>query len=55
MKQQDYEALSKGISQDMSPPAIAKRLQIASELYDLARILATAQYVGKVEPPRHLD
>jgi len=50
MKQRDYEALSKGISGDMSPQAIAERLRIASELYDLAKTLSTATYVGKVEP-----
>ena len=51
MKQPDYEALSKGISRDMSPRAIAARLRIVSELYDLAKMLATARFVGTVEPP----
>lgn len=51
MKERDYEVLSKGISRDMSPQAIAERLRIVSELYDLARILSTAEYVGSVEPP----
>jgi len=46
----DYEALSKGVSLDMSSRAIAERLRIASELYDLARILSTARYRGPVEP-----
>ena len=51
MSQPDYEALSKGISQDMSPEAIAGRLKIVSELYDLARTLSTAEFLGRVEPP----
>jgi hypothetical protein len=50
MKQPDYEALSKGISRDMSPEAIAARLRIVSELYDLAQSLSTAKCVGNVEP-----
>lgn len=57
MKPPDYEALSKGISRDMSPVAIAERLRIASDLYDFARCLSTAKYVGKVVPPkrRHVN
>lgn len=47
----DYEALSKGISRDMSPQAIAERLRIASELYDLASVLEGARCLGRVEPP----
>jgi hypothetical protein len=50
VKEQDYEALSKGISRDMSSQAIAERLRIASELHDLARVLSTAVRVGSVEP-----
>jgi hypothetical protein len=49
MDEPDYEALSKGLSRDMSPQAIARRLDIASELYDLARVLAKARPLGKVE------
>ncbi len=43
MKDPDYEALSKGLSRDMSPEAIAHRLDIASELLDLARVLSQAR------------
>lgn len=50
MKAQDYEASSKGISRDMSPPAIAERLRIVGELHDLARLLSTARFLGKVDP-----
>ena len=51
MNQQDYEILSKGISRDMSSQAIAKRLRIVGELYDLAKILSTAKNMGSVESP----
>lgn len=50
MKPKDYKALSRGISHDMSPEAIAERLRIAGELYELAQTLSTARYVGPVEP-----
>ena len=49
MKERDYESLSKGISRDMSSQAIAERLRIVSELYDLAKTLSTARCLGSVE------
>ena len=52
MTQPDYKALSRGMSRDMRPKAIAKRLRIASELYELAEVLSSATYVGKVEASR---
>jgi hypothetical protein len=33
----------------MSPGAILHRLKIVDELYQLGKLLATAQYVGSVE------
>ena len=45
----DYESLSRGISSDMSPEAITRRLDVASQLYRLARTLSKAEYVGPVE------
>ena len=46
--QPDYKKLSRGTSRDMSPDAIARRLEIASELWDLAQLLSTSRYVGKL-------
>jgi hypothetical protein len=45
----DYKALSRGISRDMSPHAVARRLQIASELYDVATLLRKSRCLGRVE------
>jgi hypothetical protein len=55
MTEQDYKALSRGISRDMSPDAIARRLQIASDLHDLVKDLAQAKNLGKVEVGGHKD
>jgi hypothetical protein len=46
----DYESLSKGISRDMSPQAIAERLRIAAELYEFARVFLRAPCLGPVDP-----
>ena len=35
-KSEKYKNLSRGISRDMSPEAIARRLNILSELYEVA-------------------
>ncbi|MBM81564.1 MAG: hypothetical protein CMJ78_13375 [Planctomycetaceae bacterium] len=43
------KAESRGVSADMSPEAISRRLDIVSELYDLCITLGRARYVGKVE------
>ncbi len=44
----DYKALSRGISSDMSSPAILRRLKIASNLRDVAIRLSRAKFVRKV-------
>ena len=49
MSQPDYKSLSRGVSRDMSPEAIARRLQILAELDELARTLSKAVFLGKVE------
>jgi len=49
MTDQDLKSLSRGMSRDMSPAAIARRLEIASDLRDLAMTLATAQRIGTKE------
>jgi hypothetical protein len=42
----DYKELSRGVSTDMSPEAIARRLQIAGELYELVKALERAERVN---------
>ena len=49
MNQPDYKSLSRGVSQDMSGAAIARRLEILAELYELARTFAKAKNLGPVE------
>ena len=46
---EDLKALSQGISRDMSPEAIARRLEIASQLHELVKTLGRSQKVGAVE------
>lgn len=41
---------SRGISRDMSPAAIAKRLEIVSELRVLTQLLGHAKRVGEEKP-----
>lgn len=48
MSEED-QARSRGVSRDMSAEAILRRLEIASELYELARGLQQAEFVGRVE------
>lgn len=45
-----HKARSRGVSQDMSPEAIARRIDIVSELRDLALSLGQAR---KTETTRH--
>ena len=45
MTDPDFKALSRGMSRDMSPAAIARRLEIVNELRDLAMALATARRI----------
>lgn len=49
MSQPDYKSLSRGISRDMSSEAIARRLKIVADLYDLAQTLNRAKNLGRVE------
>ena len=46
MKPEEMKNISRGVSGDMSPDAIARRLDIASELYDLAKSLSKATRIG---------
>lgn len=52
MTPDDAKRLSRGISNDMSPEAISRRLDIMSELFRLNSALSKAQYVGKVTDVR---
>jgi len=49
MTEPDMKSLSRGLSRDMSPDAVLRRLEIASELRDLAMTLAAGQRLGKKE------
>ena len=49
MTDQDLRSLSRGMSRDMSPAAIARRLDIVGDLRELAITLATAQRIGTKE------
>lgn len=48
----DHEALSRGISNDMSSEAIARRLDIASQLWKAVNAFGRSTYLGKVERDR---
>lgn len=50
MTKSDYKALSQGISRDMSSQAIARRLRILAELYELTQRLSKAR-----RPEPHVD
>ena len=39
--------VSRGVSDDMSPQAIARRLEIAAQLWQAVNALGRSQYVGK--------
>ena len=47
MSDPDYKKLSRGISSDMSSEAIARRLDIANELYQLIKSLSKSKKTGK--------
>ena len=49
MSQPDYKSLSRGISRDMSSEAIARRLKIVADLYELAKTLSGSKKLGRVE------
>ena len=45
----DAKSASRGVSSDMSPEAVSRRLQICSDLSDACRELGKAQLVAAVE------
>ena len=45
----DEKDLSRGYSNDMSPKAIMKRLEIVNELYQFGKFLSSAKWIGRVE------
>jgi hypothetical protein len=45
----DVKDVSRGYSNDMSPKAIMKRLEIVNELYQFGKFLSTAKFIGRVE------
>jgi hypothetical protein len=49
---EDRKQQNRGISADMAPEAIMRRLQKVAELYDLWRWLRTAERIGPVEQVR---
>ena len=49
MQDKDYKSLSRGVSDDMSPEAISRRLDIVSELYDLYLSLKKSRRLCQVE------
>jgi hypothetical protein len=51
MSEPNYKDLSRGVSNDMSPEAIDRRLEIASQLWKLANVLGQNEYVGKIDAP----
>ena len=52
MTPEEARQKSRGISTDMSPEAIARRLDIVSQLFRLGHALNNAEYVGKVRDVR---
>ena len=55
MTERDDKSVSRGISSDMSPKAISRRLEIVSELYEIAKVLQGAEFLDKVEQPTPPD
>jgi len=52
MTPDEAKRLSRGISSDMSPEAISRRLDIVSQLFQLGSALTRAKYIGRVEDVR---
>lgn len=46
----DPKARSRGISSDMSPAALERRLEIMAQLYEVWLLLRTARRIGPVAP-----
>ncbi|MBK8977372.1 MAG: hypothetical protein IPM29_15785 [Planctomycetes bacterium] len=56
MTEPDAKRASRGVSADMSPAAILRRLEIVGELSELASVLARAERVGPAaQPPPRAD
>ncbi len=53
-RMKDAKAQSRGASCDMSPDAVARRLEIVDELRELAQELQNAKGVGPIEKPMEL-
>ena len=51
MDPREMKRRGRGISDDMSPQAIARRLDLVGELWRLWRTLRAARRIGPVEPP----
>ena len=49
MHEKKFKSFSRGMSNDMSSQAISKRLDILSELYELALVLKKSKIVSKVK------
>jgi hypothetical protein len=49
MNADEMKNLSRGFSRDMSPKAIAHRIDIVTQLRNLGLFLATAQRIGPAE------
>ncbi len=47
----DAKACSRGVSTDMSPAALERRLEKVGQLYEVWQLLRTARRVGPVATP----
>jgi hypothetical protein len=50
MNPEEMKKRSRGISTDMSPEAISRRIEIASQLYEMATLLKKAKKIGRASP-----
>lgn len=53
MDPKDLKRRGRGISDDMSPDAIGKRIDIVGQLHRMWQLLRHAQRVGPVQPADH--
>lgn len=51
MDPEEMKRRGRGISDDMSPEAIARRIEIVGQLHRTWQMLRHAQRIGPVEPP----
>ena len=49
MNAESAKSVSRGVGRDMAPEAIARRLDIAGQLHELARCLSKTRRIGPVE------